>query len=76
MTGGNETENSSSAGMISTTGKKSFIDLISLDRKITTTKTISIRKPNIDNGIDTHINITNFIITPADRKRKKISTTW
>ena len=36
--------------MISTTEKKYFIDLISLDGKITTTKAISIRKPNIDDG--------------------------
>ena len=41
---GNETEKSSSSGMISTTEKKQFIDLIDLDRKITTTKTISIKK--------------------------------
>ena len=50
MTVENETENSSSSGMISTTEKKYFIDLISLDGKITTTKAISIRKPNIDDG--------------------------
>ena len=44
MTVGNETEKSSSSGMISTTEKKQFFDLIDLDRKITTTKTISIKK--------------------------------
>ena len=50
MSVGNETENSSSSGMISTTRKKPFISLINPDGKITTTKTISIRKPNIDDG--------------------------
>ena len=34
MTGGNEKEKSSSSGMISTTGKKLFIDLIDLDEKL------------------------------------------
>ena len=34
MTGGNEKEKSSSSGMISTTGKKTFIDLIDLDGKL------------------------------------------
>ena len=58
--------------MISTTGKKPFIDLISLDGKITITKTISIRKPNIDDGADTNRNITDFVVTPADPKINKL----
>ena len=52
MTVGNETK-SSSSGIIITTEKKSFIDLIDPYRKITTKKTISIRKSNIDAGTDT-----------------------
>ena len=71
MTVENETENSSSSGMISTTWKK-IIDLISLDGKITTTKTISTRIPNIDDGTDTNRNITNFVVTPADQKINKL----
>ena len=47
ITGGNEKEKSSSSGMISTTGKKSFIDLIGLDGKINNKKTIYNRKSNI-----------------------------
>ena len=46
MTGGNEKEKSSSSGMISTTDKKLFIDLIDLDEKINT-------KPNIGPDTDT-----------------------
>ena len=57
--------------MISTTGKKSFIDLIDLDWKITTTKTISTRKPNIDDGTDTIRNISNFVDNPARRTKNK-----
>ena len=58
--------------MISTTGKKPFIDLISLDGKITITKTISIRKPNIDDGADTNRNITNFVVITANPKINKL----
>ena len=58
--------------MISTTWKQKFIDLISLDGKITTTNTISIRKTNIDDGTDTNRNITNFVVTPADQKINKL----
>ena len=72
MTVGNKTKNSSSSSMISTTEKKPLIDLISLDGKITTTKTISIRKPNIDDGTDTNRNIANFVVTPADPKINKL----
>ena len=72
MTVGNEIENTSSSGMTSTTGKKPFIGLINPDGKITTTKTISIRKPNIDDGTDTNRNITNFVVTPADQKINKL----
>ena len=72
MTGGNEKEQSSTSGMISTTGKKLFIDLIDLDGKINTKKTISNRKSNIDAGTDTIRNITNFVDTPAEPKINKI----
>ena len=72
MTVGNEIENTSSSGMTSTTGKKSFIGLINPDGKITTTKTISIRKLNIDDGTDTNKNITTFVVTPADPKINKL----
>ena len=58
--------------MISTTEKKSFIDLIDPDWKITTTKTISIRKPNIDTGTDMIRNITNFVDIPAEPKINKL----
>ena len=50
ITGGNEREKSSSSGKISTTGKKSFIDLIDLDGKINTKKNKYKRKSNIDPG--------------------------
>ena len=46
--------------------------MISLDRKITTTNTISIRKPNIDDDTDTNRNITNFVVTPADPTINKL----
>ena len=59
MTVGNETENLSSSGMISTTRKTPFIGLINPDGKITTTKTISIRK-------------TNIVVTHADPKISKL----
>ena len=72
MTVGNETEKSSSSGMLSTAGKKSSIDLIDLDGKVTTTKTISIKKSNIDAGTDIIRNITNFIDTPAEPRIKKL----
>ena len=72
MTVGNEKEKSSSSAMISTTGKKSFIDLIDLDGKINTKKTISNRKSNIDAGTDTIRNITNFVDTPAEPKIKLV----
>ena len=69
MTVGNEKEKSSSSGMISTTDKKLFIDLIDLDEKINT-------KPNIGLGIDTTTNMTNFDHIPAEQKKNKNSTTW
>ena len=72
MTGGNEKEKSSSSGMISTTGKKLFIDLIDLDEKINTKKTVSNRNPNIDPGTVTIGNIPNFDDTPAEQKIKKL----
>ena len=75
MTVGNEKEKSSSLGMISTTGKKSFINLIDLDGKINTKKTISNRKSDIATGTNTIRNIINFVDTPAEPKIKKISTT-
>ena len=65
MTGGNEKEKSSSSGMISTTDKKLFIDLIDLDEKINT-------KPNIGPGTDTTTNMTNFDHIPAEQKKTKI----
>ena len=65
MTGGNEKEKSSSSGMISTTDKKLFIDLIDLDEKINT-------KPNIGLGTDTTTNMTNFDHIPAEQKKTKI----
>ena len=65
MTGGNEKEKSSSSGMISTTDKKLFIDLIDLDEKINT-------KPNIDPGTVTIGNIPNFDDTPTEPKIKQI----
>ena len=68
ITGENEKEKSSSSGMISTTGKKSFIDLIDLDGKINTKKTISNKKSNIDAGTVTIGNIPNFVDTPAEPK--------
>ena len=72
MTVGNEKEKSSSLGMISTTGKKSFINLIDLDGKINTKKTISNRKSNIATGTNTIRNIINFVDTPAETKIKKL----
>ena len=71
MTVGNETK-SSSSGIIITTEKKSFIDLIDPYGKINTKKTISIRKSNIDAGTDTIKNITNFVITPTEPKISKL----
>ena len=71
ITGGNEKEKSSSSGKISTTGKKSFIDLIDLDRKINTKKTVSNRKSNIDPGTVTIGNIPNFDDIPAEQKKQK-----
>ena len=70
MTGGNEKEKSSSSGMISTTGKKSFIDLNDLDGKINTKKMISNRNPNIDPGTVTIGNIPSFDDIPAEQKKK------
>ena len=70
ITGGNEKEKSSSSGKISTTGKKSFIDLIDLDEKINTKKTVSNRNPNIDPGTVTIGNIPTFDDTPAKQKIK------
>ena len=67
ITGGNEKEKSSSSGKISTTGKKSFIDLIDLDRKINTKKTVSNRKSNIDPSTVTIGNIPNFDDTPTEQ---------
>ena len=72
ITGGNEKEKSSSSGKIRTTGKNSFIDLIDLDGKINTKKTIYNRKSNIDSGTDTTTNITNFVDTPAESNKTKI----
>ena len=72
MTVENEQEKSSSSGMICTTGKKSITDLIDLDGKNNTKKTISNRKPNIDAGTDTTTNITNFVDNPAEIKIQKI----
>ena len=67
MIGGNEKEKSSISGMISTTGKKSFIDLNDLGGKINTKKMISNRKLNIDDGTDTTTNMTNFDDIPAEQ---------
>ena len=58
--------------MISTKGKTIFIDLIDPDGKITTMKTISIRKSNIDAVRDTIRNITNFVDTPVEPKINKL----
>ena len=69
MTCGNEKEKSSSSGMISTTGKKSFIVLNDLDGKISTKKMISNRKSNIGPGTVTIGNIPNFDDTPAEQKK-------
>ena len=46
--------------------------MINPDGNITTTKTISIRKPNTDDDTDTNRNITNFVVTPADSKINKL----
>ena len=59
MTVGNETKNSSSSSMISTAEKKPLIDLISLDGKITTTKTISIGSTITYTGTDTTVTETH-----------------
>ena len=72
MTGRNEKYKSRSSGMISTTDKTSFIELIDLDGKINTKKTISNRKSNIDAGTVTIENIPNFVDTPAEPKIKKL----
>ena len=45
--------------------------MINPDGNITTTKTISIRKSNIDDDTDTNRNISNFVVTPTDPKINK-----
>ena len=45
--------------------------MIDPDGKITTTKTISIRKSNIDTSTDTIINITNYVNIPSEPKKDK-----
>ena len=64
MTVGNEKVKSSSSGMISTTGKKSILDLIDLDGKINTKKTKYNRKSNIDAGTVTIGNIPGINLYP------------
>ena len=71
MIGGNEKEKLSSSGMISTTDKKSYIDLNDLDEKINTKKMISNRKSNIGPGTVPIGNIPNFDDTPAEQKKRK-----
>ena len=71
ITGENEKEKSSSSGMISTTGKKTFIDLNDLDWTINTKKMISNRKSNISPGTVTIGNIPNFDDILAEQNKKK-----